>query len=183
LPQLKVELLFVKKFCAPTEERTRAIAEDLEKCLTDAANHPENASCDLLPDRLVACVVKHLSKPEAAGYRAEVEKRRTHEREACIDTFITLLDQDLCFSARQRTTLVALLTPNWKPAWSQMIELAVRNGETELPPVPDHLIVPLLDREQANVWKRLPKCQQAAPAFDALRIGAVGTPVVQPEDE
>ena len=183
MPQLQVELLFVKKICAPKMEQMRAIKKDLEKCLNDAATGSISASVDLLPTTLTDCVAKHLSKDVAARYRDEVEKRKVHEREGCVDTVITILDQQIGFSDEQRKSLVASFSANWKPAWSQLVEMAVRNGGNAVPHLPDRLIVPFLDPEQSQVWQRLPKNEDADTAFNALRIGAVGTPNEELGDE
>jgi hypothetical protein len=181
-PQLDVELVFVKKVCAPTKDQLRNIKQALGKCLRQAAEQSNN-SCDLFPEKLTTCVAKHLSKEQATRYRVEVERRKAHERAACVGDFVALLDQQLDFSESQRKTLVAALTVNWKPDWSQMVELAVRNGDDHVPPIPDNLILPLLDPVQARLWSRLPKTQPARQSFDASRIGEIGTPTRQPDDE
>jgi hypothetical protein len=181
-PQLDVELVFVKKVCAPTKDQLRIIKQALDKCLRDAAEQSKN-SCDLFPEKLTTCVANHLSQEQAARYRVEVERRKAHERAACVCDFVALLDQQLDFSESQRKSLVAALTANWKPDWSQMVELAVRNGDNHMPPIPDNLILPLLDPAQARLWSRLPKTQPARQSFDASRIGSIGTPTRQPDDE
>jgi hypothetical protein len=183
MPQLQVELLFVKKAVAPTDDQLREIKRDLKKCLTEASEGPTPPSCDLFPDTLAARVASHLSKEQAARYRIEVEKRKANEREACVFMFIALVDQELDLSDRQRKSLVTALMPKWKPVWSQMIEGAVRDGERAVPPVPDELILPILDSEQAKQWAQLPKNRDVDQRFSALRIGSVGAPVTQPGDE
>jgi hypothetical protein len=40
-----------------------------------------------------------------------------------------------------------------------------------------------LDADQVQAWKRLPKNLETRQAFDAQRIGAIGTPNPQPDDE
>jgi hypothetical protein len=181
-PQLDVELVFVKKVCAPSKDQLRNIKQDLDKCLREAAEQSNN-SCDLFPEKLTTCVANHLSKEQAAHYRVEVERRKAHERAACVGNFVALLDVQLDFLESQRKSLVSALTENWKPDWSQMVELAVRNGDDHVPPIPDNLILPLLDPAQAKLWSRLPKTQQARQSFDASRIGEIGTPTRQPDDE
>jgi hypothetical protein len=182
-PQLEVELSFVRKVCAPSKEQMQAIRKDLQKCLAAAADGTGPSSCDLLPQELADCVASHLSKEDAARYRAEVAKREAQEREACVYTLVALVDPDLSLSDEQRKKLVPALTRVWKPVWSQMIELNVRWNRRSVPPVPDDVILPLLDAEQAKAWKRLPKNVQAEQAFDAQRIGAIGTPNPQRDDE
>ena len=181
--QLQVELQFVRKICAPSKPQMQAIKGDLEKCLADAAKKLGPSSCDLLPPLLVDRVASHLSKADAARYRAEVLKRDAQEREACIYTFVTLVDPDLSLSDAQRKALVAALTPVWKPVWSQMIEMNARWATRRVPPIPDEVILPLLDADQVQAWKRLPKNLETQQAFDAQRIGAVGTPNPRPDDE
>jgi hypothetical protein len=181
-PQLDVELVFVKKVCAPTKDQLRNIKQALDKCVREAAEQSNN-SCDRFPEKLTTCVANQLSKEQAALYGVEVERRKTHERAACIGNFVALLDQQLDFSESQRKSLAAALTANWKPDWSQMVELAVRNGDNHVPPIPDNLILPLLDPAQARLWSRLPKTQPARQSFDASRIGSIGTPTRQPDDE
>ena len=182
-PQLEVELSFVRKVCAPSKEQLQAIRKDLQKCLTAAADRTGPSSCDLLPQELADCVARHLSKEDAARYRAEVAKREAQEREACVYTLVALVDPDLSLSDEQRKKLVPALTRVWKPVWSQMIELNVRWNTRRVPPIPDEMILPLLDAEQARAWKRLPKNLQTEQAFDAQRIGAIGTPNPQRDDD
>jgi hypothetical protein len=182
-PQLLVELQFVRKICAPSQQQMQAIKEDLEKCLADAAKRSGPTSCDLLPPKLADCVASHLSKEDAARYRAEVIKRDAQEREACVYTFVALVDPDLGLSEPQRKALVAALIPVWKPVWSQMIEMNVRWATRRVPPIPDEVILPLLDADQVQAWKRLPKNLETRQAFDAQRIGAIGTPNPLPDDE
>jgi hypothetical protein len=183
LSQLPVELRFVKHVCAPTMDQMRAIKADLEQCLRDAGRGAIPASCELFPDKLAACVARHLSPAAAAHFLDEVHKRRAREREACIYTFVTLLDQRLGLSDEQRKSLVAVLRANWKPGWSQQIEMAVRNGDNEMPGIANEVILPLLDREQADMCKHLPKLPEADPPFDPERMGAVGTPINDPETD
>jgi hypothetical protein len=123
-------------------------------------------------------VAKHLTIEQAARYRAEFQRRVIHEREGCVDTVIAILDQRLELSESQRNSLVPSLTANWKPAWSQIVELAVRNGDDAVPELPDKLIIPFLDSEQIRAWRQMPKsrCVDDDPPFNAERIGAVGTP-------
>jgi hypothetical protein len=181
-PLVTVELLFVKKACAPTKAQLREIKHDLAECLERAATGATDASCDNVPNELAECVTKHLSPADADRYHREIVKRRANEREACVWTFVTFIDQDLALTEAQRRALVATLLPKWEPAWSQMIELAVRDGSREFPPVPDSLVVPLLDREQAKRWGEVLKSRDAYPRFNAGRIGSVGTPIDDPDD-
>jgi hypothetical protein len=182
-PQLLVELQFVRKICAPSKQQMQAIKGDLEKCLAEAAKRSGPTSCDLLPPKLADCVANHLSKEDAVRYRAELIKREAQEREACVHTFVALVDPDLRLSEPQRKAIVAALTPVWKPVWSQMIEMNVRWGTRRVPPIPDEVILPLLNADQVQAWKRLPKNLETQQAFDGQRIGAIGTPNPRPDDE
>ncbi len=177
---VSVELHFVKKACAPTKAQLREMKKDLAECLERAAAGVTDWSCDVVPNELAECVTKHLSPADADRYHREVVKRRAHEREACVWTFVTFIDQDLALTETQRRALVATLLPKWEPAWSQMIELTVRDGGGEVPPVPDSLIVPLLDREQSKRWGEILKSRDY-PRFNAGRIGAVGMPIDEPD--
>ena len=49
--------------------------------------------------------------------------------------------------------------------------------------IPNKIILPLLEREQADVWKQLPKLPEADARFDPERMGSVGTPIDDPEIE
>jgi hypothetical protein len=183
LSQLPVELRFVKRVASPTNEQLRAIKTDLEQCLRDAGSGAVPASCELLPDKMAACVVRHLSKADAAHFLDEIQKRRAHEREACVYMFVTMLDQRMSLSDAQRKSLVGVLRSHWRAGWSQAIEMAVRNGDNEMLGIPDKIILPLLEREQADVWKHLPKLPEADAPFDPERMGSVGTPINDPEFE
>jgi hypothetical protein len=179
-----VELLFVKKVCAPSREQFRAIKRDLRTLLMKAQRGAIESSCDLLPQQITDCVVKHLSQSAAAKYRTELAKRDAHEREGCVYTVVVGLDDRLNLSEDQRQTLVASLTANWKPAWSQIVEMAVRNGTSPIPALPESLLAPMLDHEQLRKWHDLPKtdANPAALPFDGLRIGVLGTPDDQTVD-
>jgi hypothetical protein len=183
LSQLPVELRFVKRVASPTKEQLRAIKTDLEQCLRDAGSGAVPVSCELLPDKIADCVVRHLSKADASHYLDEVHKRRAREREACVYMFVTMLDQRTGLSDEQRKSLVVVLRTHWKACWSQAIEMAVRNGDNEILGIPDMVILPLLEREQADVWKHLPKLPEADAPFDPERMGSVGTPIDDPEFE
>jgi hypothetical protein len=175
----QVELLFVKKVCAPTVEQMRAIEAELKACVRDAETGAGPSTCSLLPPRMAERVAKHLSNEQAVRYRAEVKRRMLQECEACVDTAIVLLDQNLDLSESQRNSLAGSLTANWKPAWSQIIELAVQSRQGALPNIPDHLIAPYLQTEQLRVWRRMPKSQAVDDdlPFNVERIGPTGTPV------
>jgi hypothetical protein len=178
--QLEVEMAFVRKVCPPPLDQVGEIRNDLQKCLADAVHRP-SVPCEVLRDRLTDAVALHLSRSEAARYRAEVQKRRAHERAACIDTFVVLLDQQLSFSEQQRQALVAALLSKWKPEWSQTVEVACASGDHTLPAVPDELIAPLLDAEQLKTWHAVPKEGDLHPAFNAMRIGSTGVVIAVPE--
>jgi hypothetical protein len=179
-----VELLFVKKVCAPSREQFRAIKRDLRTLLMKAQRGAIESSCDLLPQQIADCVVRHLPQSAAAKYRTELVKRDAHEREGCVYTVVVLLDDRLNLSEVQRNALVASLTANWKPAWSQIVEMAVRNGTSAIPTLPEDLLAPVLDHEQLYKWRDLPKndANPAALPFDGLRIGVLGTPDDQSVD-
>ncbi len=110
-------------------------------------------------------------------------KRDAQEREACVYTFVALVDPDLSLSDPQRKAshggadprLEARLVPD------DRIERALGNPPRS--PIPDEVILPLLDADQVRAWKRLPKNLETQQAFDAQRIGAIGTPNPRPDDE
>jgi hypothetical protein len=176
---VQVECLFVKKVSAPTAEQMRAIEAELKACVRDAETGAGPSTCNLLPSRMAERVAKHLSNEQVGRYRAEVKKRMLQECEACVDTAIALLDQKLDLSESQRNSLAGSFTANWKPAWSQIIELAVQNGQDALPNFPDHLIAPYLKTEQLGVWRRMPKSRSVDDdlPYNVERIGPTGTPV------
>jgi hypothetical protein len=174
----QVELLFVKKVCGPTQDQLRAIKRELRDCFREAEAGKIAFTCSLLPPRIAECVAKHLTHEQATRYRAEFTKRTIHEREGCIDTVIAVLDEKLELSESQRKSLLASLTANWKPGWSQIVELAVRNGDSAVPTLPDKIIVRFLEAEQIRAWQDMSKSQtfDDDSPFNAERIGAVGTP-------
>jgi hypothetical protein len=178
MPYLGVELLFVKKVCAPSKEQFRAIRSDLRKLLFRTQRGTVDSSCDRFPQVIADCVARHLSKEQTAKYRAETAKRAVQEREACVDTVVALLDDRLTLTEDQRNALVASLNANWKPAWSQLVEMAIREGGNAIPPLLDGTVIPALDREQIRKWRALPKTDPSLSAlhFNGLRAGTVGTP-------
>jgi hypothetical protein len=196
-PLLQVELIFVKRSCAPTKDQMRQLKEDLEKYIKDQTDefiqlqqgrNLRNGSLissarALLQERLTASVEKRLSRESAARYRSEIEKRNANEREVCARCLVATLDRELCLSARQREELRASFSAKWDDAWTQVVEMGTQQGQSYIPSIPDDLIEPHLDTAQTDVWQNMQKLGNVNWGFQAFQNGMLGMPLADPEDD
>jgi hypothetical protein len=185
-PLLQVELLFVKRICAPTKDQMRQLKDDLQEYVKDAAVGSASSACKLLQEKLTASVETHLSREQVARYRSEIEKRNANEREVCVRSLVTMLDRQLYLSAGQREALCASLAAKWDDAWNQTVEMAAMQGQNFVPSIPDNLIEliePHLDAAQTDVWENMQKLGNVNWGFQAFQVGLFGIPMADPDDD
>jgi hypothetical protein len=196
-PLVQIELLFVKRICAPTKDQMRQLKEDLEKYIKDQsdefiqiqqgrdgrAGSLVSKARALLQEHLTAAVEQRLSRESAARYRSELEKRDANERAVCARSLVAILDRELCLSARQREALRAALTAKWDDAWTQLVEMGVMQGQSYIPSIPDDLIEPQLETAQTEVWQNMQKLGNINWGFQVFQNGMLGMPLPDPEDD
>jgi hypothetical protein len=196
-PLVQIELMFVKRTCAPTKDQMRQLKEDLEKYVKDQtdefiklqqgrdgrAGSLVSKARALLQEHLTAVVKQRLSRESAARYRSELEKRDANERAVCARSLVAILDRELCLSARQREALLAALTAKWDDAWTQLVEMGVMQGQTYIPSIPDDLIEPHLETAQTDVWQNMQKMGNINWGFQVFQNSMFGMPVLDPEDD
>jgi hypothetical protein len=170
-PLLQIELIFVKRICAPTPKQMQEIKQDGLKELAEACqqfmgqrNAFQNGRARLsgearqvMQEKLAASVRSHLSPDQASHYETEIRKRNTNIREVCARNLVVILDHELSLSAGQREKLCAELAANWDDAWTQAVAFASINDQELIPNIPDDLVYPYLDAAQQTLWNSLPK--------------------------
>jgi hypothetical protein len=191
---LPVELVFVKKICAPTPAQMRQLKQDAHEYLEVAAQNSfaaqrrgaqmnqdqlSNAS-KFLQEALVHSVETRVSREQAARYRSELEKRSANRREVCARNLAALLDQELCLSAPQREEVRAALLANWNDSWCSMVQMAAINGQNYVPSVPYEVIAPHLDAAQVDLWEGL---QKIGGVNWGIQTNLFGLPTVELDDE
>jgi len=194
---VQVELVFVKRTCAPTKDQMRQLKEDLAKYVKDQsdefiqlqqgrdgrAGSLVSKARALLQEHLTAVVKQRLSRESAARYRSELEKREANERAVCARSLVAILDRELCLSTRQREALRAALTAKWDDAWTQLVEMGVMQGQAYIPSIPNDLIEPQLETAQAEVWQNMQKLGNINWGFQVFQNGMLGMPLPDPEDD
>jgi hypothetical protein len=96
---------------------------------------------------LAAAIRTRLSDDLAARYAAEVASRDEDRKRAGVLALVAKLDGLLVLSSGQREQLGASLSSHFNEAW-----LDAAAPETDLPSLPDNLILPILTRTQREVW-------------------------------
>jgi hypothetical protein len=104
---------------------------------------PRNA----IQQSLVDAIRTRLSVDLAARYAAEVASRNEDRKRAGVLALVAKLDGLLVLSTGQRDQLSASLSSNLNEAWFE-----AAGTETDLPSLPDNLILPFLTQTQREVW-------------------------------
>jgi hypothetical protein len=159
------------------------LKSELQVYVNDAADGTASVSPKALEEKVSAAVAEHLSGPQAARYRSEVEKRNAAERDICVVNLVAMLDRDLCLSVRQRKLLSDALTANWEQNWCRMVEMAVVQGQTYVPAITDEVVEPVFDFSQMEVWKKMQKIGNINWNFQPWQVGMFAVPTADPEDD
>lgn len=176
---LKTELHFVRTICQPTAEQDKVIRVAGEVSLKQAVKtfaetqkklqqggfragqqpqFPDPRT--LIAEGLTKSVEATLPADKAQKYRVELEKRAAARKRVGLLNLVARLDKDLVLTADQRQKLTAALSAHWQDAWVQQLELYLY-GEQFFPILPDNQVEPILNDKQKQVWRAIPKNQNA----------------------
>jgi hypothetical protein len=182
-PLIEAELLFVKKVCTPSKEELGQIRKDAEAYIDSTSPGTVSTASNFVRASFHEVLDKHLSRAKAELYRAECEKRKTFERQACVHTLVAQLDRDLCLSTAQREAISKSLAAKWDDSWDALIELVAVEGTRLLPQIPDDLIEPHLESPQLEIWINLPKIGSMNWRFQSPNLTIMSIPVPEWEDD
>jgi hypothetical protein len=182
-PLIEAELLFVKKVCTPSKEELGQIRKGVETYVDNTNPGAVATASNFVREPLDELVDKHLSRAKADLYRAECQKRKAFERQACVHSLVAQLDRELCLSTAQREAISASLAAKWDESWQSLIELVAVEGTRLVPQIPDDLIEPHLESPQLDIWINLPKVGSMNWRFQSPNLSIMGIPVPEWEDE
>jgi hypothetical protein len=163
------ELRFIRVSSGVSEEQARrmahaaqgplraAVAEFVEKELKkpQAPGFDSTAACRSVHDAASAVAKAHLSPEQWARYRDQVEKRTAHRKQVAMRGMLARLEQKLRLTAEQRDKLGESLSAHWDPGWDNAVVLI--GTSTNLPDIPDPVILPFLTETQKAAWKAIEK--------------------------
>jgi hypothetical protein len=182
-PLIEAELLFVKKVCTPSKEELGQIRRGVENYLDTTNPGTVSTATGFVRDSLDELVEKQLSRAKVDLYRAECEKRKAFERQACAHTLVAQLDRELCLSTAQREAISRSLAAKWDDSWDALVELVAVEGTRLVPQIPDDLIEPHLESPQLEIWINLPKVGSMNWRFQSPNLTIMGIPVPDWEDD
>ncbi|HEX4072694.1 MAG TPA: hypothetical protein VHX68_16045, partial [Planctomycetaceae bacterium] len=182
-PLIEAELLFMKKVCAPSKEQLGTIRKGVETYLDSTNPGTVSTATDFVRESVDELVEKHLSQAKIDLYRAECQKRKAFERQACAHTLVAQLDRELCLSTAQREAISRSLVAKWDDSWDALVELVAVEGTRLVPQIPDDLIEPHLESPQLEIWINLPKVGSMNWRFQSPNLSVMGIPVPDWEDD
>ncbi len=171
-PIIRAEFHVIRAACQPTPEQRKAIAQAAEQTLRDttkkyvesmrrpmtmaqrAANEPRR----LIEEGLVAVLKSKVSAEQAARYQAELTKRTAARKRLTVRNLVARLDHELILSPDQRDKISESLSAHWDDSWGHSVEMFM-NDNNYLPPIPDHVVAPVLNESQVKIWRSIPKNQ------------------------
>jgi hypothetical protein len=171
-PILRAELHRARTVCQLSEDQRRAIGQDGEWIIKDAAQRSVEVQQRMVRGARVAtsfpdiqkhilegfarAINAHLTDEQAAQYRLEVASLEEERKTSAIDYLIAQLDQALILSANQRARLAETLSSRWNEPWARTLE-QTRFVQNAVPEIPDPVVSPILDSTQQELWRALPK--------------------------
>lgn len=177
-PLLQAELAFIQGVCGADREQYEAIATDANARFRRAVREyavavnqiqhrgarPGSQSIPrpetLIQKEVVPILKERLNPEQFERYEKECHNRTTSRKRAVVMNLIVKLDEELRFTAEQRSKLVQVLTENYQSDWDQWIELMQHNIQAT-PQIPQQCLLPVLTQEQQEVWARLPKSRSS----------------------
>lgn len=202
---LQLEFAFLRRACQPTEEQYQAmkqsVGQESKAILTDIlddqmrllgngmiarfAAQPlqQPVSPQATIQNRILQIVTPLLPPEALDrYRQEIDAREAFRRQADVALLVSLLDQRLNLDDAQRQRLVESIDKVWDPGWEGNLQIMVNQPEF-VPQIPDEAIVPILNREQTEIWQEIPKSPPMFVQQNWVFGGAIRDLVVEGELE
>jgi hypothetical protein len=167
---LYVELAVLRRVCnvepKPFTELARAsqahlhvLAQEYAAAQYKAMRQGSRRDSDVIDPRsqtyslLAPLVEAKLGPEQARRYRQECDLRTESRKRATVLNLTAALDERLVLTAQQRETLVRSLSAHYKNQWNQWLQMCVYNPQY-LPPIPDDVVVPLLNEKQKSVWRQ-----------------------------
>lgn len=92
-----------------------------------------------------------LNDDQKARYEQELVKLEDFKRDAVIEYIISILDEQLNLSEKQRADISAKLRDTWRTNWEVQLTL-LPNFEHYLPTLPTQSVRPFLDDNQAHIF-------------------------------
>ena len=182
-PLIEAELLFMKKVCTPSKEELGQIRKGVETYVDSTIPGAVSTATDFVREPFDELVEKQLSRAKVDLYRAECDKRKAFERQACAHTLVAQLDHELCLSTAQREAISRSLAAKWDDSWDALVELVAVEGTRLVPQIPDDLIEPHLESPQLEIWINLPKVGSMNWRFQSPNLTIMGIPVPDWEDD
>ena len=160
-PILLSELLFVRRMCPDLkpESRVRVKAAG-EKVLEEAAattvptQFSGTSHQAMIREAISEALREELTPEEWKTFAVEAEARVKRRQTAVILVIVQHLDEMLYLSQEQREKIHQELVDRWKNGWEGWMQLRHMQG---VPSLPDDIVVPFLDREQKDTWRKTAK--------------------------
>ncbi len=177
-PQIKAQLLFLKKTGNLTDEQFQTISdcgeyevkEALRKYLAkemepEIIRHDDgviemhddgNVDLTTLPE-LVRGVLREVATAQISAdqlrqYDAELTTRTAHRKRVTILNVVARLDEDLLLLPEQREQFTKLMESEWQDSWGQSLA-ALMPDANFIPALPDDKVLAILKDYQHAVWK------------------------------
>jgi hypothetical protein len=182
-PLIEAELLFMKKVCTPSKDELGQIRKGVENYLDTTNPGTVSTATSFVRESFDELVEKQFSRAKVDLYRAECDKRKLFERQACAHTLVAQLDRELCLSTAQREAISRSLAAKWDDSWDALVELVAVEGTRLVPQIPDDLIEPHLESPQLEIWINLPKVGSMNWRFQSPNLTIMGIPVPDWEDD
>ena len=170
-PQVRAELIFVRKICELDVEHFRRINQHVEAEFKEVAKKLVEAqqlgrlrvagrvqtvqtvdAPSLLREALVLVMKKDLSSEQFARYHAEVAKRDARRKQAAVRYLVDAIDRDLFLSEQQRHQVTESLSSHWEQTWDLALEYQLY-GNAFYPIGVETYVTPLLDANQQKAWQ------------------------------
>lgn len=180
-PLLRSEYHIVRVVCRPTPEQRKELAREGEKALREAsrkyvemmqrpmgvAERARNQPHKLIRDGLLAAVRVKFPPDVAARLAAEGARREASRKRLFVRNLVARLDHDLVLDPGQRDRLADSLEKHWDDSWGQSIEMFMYDYQY-FPPIPDHLVTPVLNDAQKKIWRTTQKVQMFFGGFGLM---------------
>ena len=174
-PMFRAEYYFIRNVCDLTGPQRKQLARMGEQATKAAAlkfveaqqkmmrggwrpdmHYPDPR--EIIEQELGKSALGLLSAEQQTRYKEELKERARSRKQLFIDNFVAKLDDDLVLTAEEREKLVKALTDNWKDEWGQSLQM-LQNLDSFFPNIPDRVVVPILSKQQREVWRRIPRNQ------------------------
>ncbi|MHB1555841.1 MAG: hypothetical protein ACYC61_00035 [Isosphaeraceae bacterium] len=193
-PLLRSEYHIVRVVCRPTPEQRKELARAGEKALHEAIRkyveimqrpmgvneRAQNQPGKLIRAALLAAVKAKFPPEVASCLDAEGKRREASRKSLFVRNLVARLDHELVLDPGQRDKLAESLEKHWDDSWGQSIEMFMYDYQY-VPPIPDHLVTPVLNEAQRRIWRTTQKVQMFFGGFGLMGGVMVDDPLEDPE--